>query len=514
MAMAGQSQLASLDDEAIFQCNVGGHRRPFMLFRRAITGHEAVCLQAEDELLWTEVDHRNFLDISRTKDDAYITINVNNKLSSEVAILPANDVTQSPIKIAPPSPCSYFVEHSQNDFYAITNHNAPNYKVVSFARPDEPWVDWWPHSENVKIEDAEIFDQWLVLYIRQQDGRQALAQIDLQSKEVKHHPLPEPHQLSILEVTPNPDFNATTMDFVGSSTLHACTNWHLDMASGKLNLQDDHVPQDMLGFAPSQYTMERMWSTSHDGTRVPMTIVHSKHLVDTPAPTLALVYGAYGHSLDPVYNAGYVSLLQRGFRLAYCHVRGGGELGADWHQQGKLLRKANTFIDLEGCIDTLLESNMTTTDQLILKGTSAGGLAVGNYVVRHPDKLQAAVLKVPFVDVLTTMLDPSLPLTLHEADEWGNPDLDADAFEAILSYCPYANVQRAAYPSMLITACMHDNQVKYWQPAKFAAKIRAHNRSSNPILLDVDTQGGHTTYSMDSQCLELAFMLKALGRAD
>eukprot|EP00045_Choanoeca_perplexa_P004013 m.34918 g.34918 ORF g.34918 m.34918 type:complete len:735 (-) comp12353_c0_seq1:26-2230(-) len=487
-------------------------KRPFMLFRQALTSSSSESPPAQ-ELLLTEVDHRNFVDLSRTKDDEYITVNVNNKLASQVSVLPASNVRAQLQHVQAPGPCSYFVEHAHGSFYAITNHAAPNYKVVKFESPAATWQDWWPHSPTIKIEDAEIFDRALVLYTRQPDGSQGLVQIDLKTQAATTYTLPDPHHLAVIETTPNPDFFADYLAFTSSSPLHACTNWQLDLRTNKLQLVSDHVPQDMLGFVPSQYSQTRAWANSHDGVQVPVTLVQSKHLGNTPAPMLVLVYGAYGHNLEPCYNAAYVSLLQRGFRLAYCHVRGGGELSNEWHEQGRLLNKSNTFADLEACIQHMLDSTLTTVDQLIVKGTSAGGMAVGNLVVSHPDWVKAAILKVPFVDVLTTMLDASLPLTLHEADEWGNPDQDQEAFDMLSSYCPYSNVQKAAYPSMLVTACMHDNQVKYWQPAKFVAKVREHNLSDNPILLNVDEHGGHSTYSLDDTCLELAFMLKALGRS-
>ncbi|EDQ89530.1 uncharacterized protein MONBRDRAFT_25261 [Monosiga brevicollis MX1] len=453
--------------------------RPYVLRQRNLPAldapaHSIVGRVVEDALLLTENDDRNFVDIGKTKDNKFFTINVNNKRASKVSLLPTRSGASFDelAEVTPPGPCHYFVEHAHGQLYIITDWQAPNYCVMTTQGPAEPWLPFVEHNPRIKIDDAEIFSSCLVLYESTEASPQ-ISIVSLQDGSRRTKTLPEPFHLGNLEPTINAVFASKNLNFNTSDPLHQRIDWQLNLATCELNQLEQHDTQDVAGFVASQYEVTRLWAPTSDNLSVPITIVGRRDQpLSQPAPTLALVYGAYGHNLERRYNPTWVSLLQRGFRLAYCHVRGGGELGTAWHEGGMGLHKRNTFLDLEACLSYLVNEGITTTEQLALRGASAGGLAAAHIVVRRPDMIRACVLSVPFVDVLTTMLDSTLPLTRHEYDEWGNPELDREAFANIRGYCPYHNIADGHFPSCYIVGCLHDSRVKYWQPAKFAAKVR------------------------------------------
>jgi oligopeptidase B len=510
------------DNETIFYTRPDAANRTYQLWR-----HRLGAPAASDTLVYEEPDERFHLGVDRTKDGAFILLELRSKITSEVHFVPADRPT-TPLLVVEPrhQGIEYQVEHHDGTFLLLTNDQAENFRVVTTPVSDPGrgrWSEVIAHRQDVRLEGIDIFRRHVVSYERI-DGDPRIRVIALPEDRSRWtKPLPGGTFIPISE-TPsaqwggsNPEFDGTTLRFDYSSLITPRTIYDLDMDSGESVVRKQ---QPVLGgYDPEAYATERLWATAPDGTRVPMSVVY-RH--DTPldgtAPCLLYGYGAYEHSIDPVFSTFRLSLLERGFIFAIAHVRGGGELGRRWYEDGKLLAKPHTFTDFVACARHLVDCRWTTSERLVARGASAGGLLIGAVANLAPDAFRAMVAEVPFVDCLTTMLDESLPLTVIEWEEWGNPAVDPEIYAAMKSYSPYDNVQPVAHPAMLVTAGLEDPRVGYWEPAKWVQKLRAA-QPGDQVLFKVEMSAGHGGPSgrydaWRDEAFVLAFILDAVGGAD
>ncbi len=373
----------------------------------------------------------------------------------------------------------------------------------------------------MRLEGLDVFARHLVAYERL-DANPRVRVVALPDEAPWQGPLPEGAYIPIAETPsatwggPNPEFASATLRYDYSSLITPRSIFDLDMDSGKSVLRKQ---QPVLGgYDPAAFATERLWATAPDGVRIPISVVHRGDVaLDGTAPCLLYGYGAYEHSVDPVFSTFRLSLLERGFVFAIAHVRGGGELGRRWYEEGKLLAKPNTFTDFVACAHHLVDTGWTSPERLVARGGSAGGLLIGAVANLAPHCFGAMVAEVPFVDCLTTMLDETLPLTVIEWEEWGNPGTDPEVYAVMKSYSPYDNVRPVRYPAMLVTAGLEDPRVGYWEPTKWVQKLRAAD-PANDVVFKVELTAGHAGPSgrydaWRDAAFVLAFVLDALGLA-
>jgi oligopeptidase B len=375
------------------------------------------------------------------------------------------------------------------------------------------WTDLLPHDPGVFVEGLALFKDYAVVAERQ-DANAQLRVIDL--KTGLAHRVEADETAFDIGLGNNPEFDSPSMRFTYSSPVTPPTEYEYDMATGARKLlKRTEVPG---GFDPSAYQVERTWATSPDGTRVPISVVFKKTLKrDGTAGCMLYGYGSYGIPLEAGFNSAIFSLLDRGMVYAYAHIRGGSDMGRAWYDDGKMHLKQNTFTDFIACADHLVAEKHCTRDKLAIRGGSAGGLLIGAVLNRRPDLCRAAVLQVPFVDVLTTMTDETLPLTVPEFQQWGNPKVKAD-YEYMRQYCPYTNLRATAYPSILVMTSLNDSQVLFHEPTKYVAKLRTLKTDSNPLLLRCNMDAGHGGASgrydnLKEQAFWMAFVLDQTGLA-
>lgn len=488
--------------------------RPYKLYRH-VTGTDV----EQDVMVYHEADETFDLDLFKTRSEAYISLYSHSTVTQEWRILHA-DQPEGEFQVFHPRQrgLEYKIEHLGDRFFIITNDQALNFKLMETpveATLFENWREVLPHRSDVLIEDLAAFENYLVLFERKGGLKQIRISAADGISDVRYVPFPEP----VYDIIPatNPEFSTDILRFDFSSliTPKSVIDFHMDTGEWELKKQDE-IPS---GHDPSQYMTERLHAVASDGTEVPMSIVYKKGLKrDGSNPTLLYGYGSYGYSFEPNFNANRFSLIDRGFVLAIGHIRGGSELGRVWYEDGKMLSKRNTFTDFIACGEALIEQGYTSKGKLAIMGGSAGGLLVGACLTMRPDLFKAVVALVPFVDVVTTMSDPSIPLTTLEYDEWGNPE-DQTYFEYMLSYSPYDNIQATNYPDLLITTGLNDPRVAYWEPAKFAARLRALKTGDNPLLLKTNLDAGHAGASgrydyLKEIALNYAFLLDSLGVLD
>jgi len=409
----------------------------------------------------------------------------------------------------------YWVESRGDSLYILTNDNeAKNYKlmITSILKPARKyWKEVIPHSTAVMLDDFDVFKDHLVIYERE-EGLQKILIKNLKRGEDHVVAFSEP-AYSIMQSS-NPDFNTGTLRFSYESmvTPNSVYDYNMDTRERELKKQKEVLG----GYDPEQYISERVWAVAKDGTNIPISLVHRKDVEkDSNNPLMLYGYGAYGMSMDPWFSISRLSLLDRGFVYAIAHVRGGGEMGRYWYDDGKLLNKMNTFTDFIACAEHLIKENYTSKDRLVIGGGSAGGLLVGAVVNMRPDLFKVVIGDVPFVDVMNTMLDESIPLTVLEYEEWGNPN-EEQYYDYMMKYSPYDNVEAKDYPNMLITAGLNDTRVQYWEPAKWTARLRAMKTDNNRLLLKTNMGAGHGGKSgryerIEEIAFEYAFMLDILG---
>ena len=509
------------DNETIFYTRPDAANRTYQLWR-----HHLGDLSAGDTLIYEEADERFHLGVERTKDGAYVLLELRSKITSEVHVIDADQPRSEPRLVGSRvQGTEYQVDHHEGTFLLLTNDEAENFRLVATPASNpgrQRWTEIISHREDVRLEGVDVFRRHLASYERI-DGDPRIRVIVLpQEGPLWERPLTGGTYVPIAESPSaswggaNPEFASSTLRYDYSSLVTPRAIYDLDMDSGQSILRKQ---QPVLGgYDPTFYATERLWATAPDGTRVPMSVVYRRDTaLDGSAPCLLYGYGAYEHSIDPVFSTFRLSLLDRGFLFVIAHVRGGGELGRRWYEDGKLLAKTNTFTDFVACARHLADAGWTSADRLVARGASAGGLLIGAVANLAPERFKAMVAEVPFVDCLTTMLDETLPLTVIEWEEWGNPAADPEIYQKMKSYSPYDNVGPVRYPTMLVTAGLEDPRVGYWEPTKWVQKLRAAD-PANQVLFKVEISAGHGGPSgrydaWRDEAFVLSFVLDAVDRA-
>jgi oligopeptidase B len=444
----------------------------------------------EDPLVFEEKDDTFSCRVFRTRSNRFVMIASRQTLSTEYRYLDAEKPTEDFRVIEPRHPgLEYSADHLGDHFYIRSNALAKSFRLMRapVQTPGQAnWQEVVPHRPEVFLQGFELFRDFLVL----EERREGLAQIRVRpwSGESEHTiDFGEPTYMA--RVGSNPEINTSNLRFVYTSMTTPMSSYDYDMAKKQKTL----VKRDEVlgGFDPANYVTERLFATATDGVKVPISIVYKKGFPrDGSGPLLLYGYGSYGASMDATFQSERLSLLDRGFAYAIAHIRGGQELGREWYESGKLLKKRNTFTDFIACGQHLIDQGYTKPARLFAQGGSAGGLLMGAVINMRPDLFKGIVAAVPFVDVVTTMMDASIPLTTFEYDEWGNPG-NRVYFDYMLTYSPYDNVEAKRYPNMLVTTALEDSQVQYWEPAKWVAKLRAMKTDSNRLLLRTYMQGSH-----------------------
>ncbi|HVH69498.1 MAG TPA: S9 family peptidase, partial [Candidatus Dormibacteraeota bacterium] len=462
-----------------------------------------------------EKDELYDLGAYRTRDKAFIIVDSGSKTTNEVRYLPADRPNEAPKVLLPrETDHRYYVDHRGDLFYIRTDQNAKNFRLVTApvsAPQKQNWKEIIPHRHDVKLASIDLFADYLVLQ-ELEGGSQKIRVIDLRTNKAHEIGFPDPAYSVFADV--NPEFNANTLRYRYQSLVTPQSVYDYEMDARKATLMKRiEVPG---GFDPANYTSERIYATARDGTKIPISVVYRKGVkLDGKAPMLLYAYGSYGASSWPTFSSARLPLLDRGVIYAIAHIRGGGELGEEWREQGRMMKKRNTFTDFVDCAEYLVKEKYTSSDRLVIQGGSAGGLLMGAVVNMRPDLFKAVVAQVPFVDVLNTMLDASLPLTTSEYLEWGNPN-EKPAYEYIKSYSPYDNIAKKNYPAMLVRVSLNDSQVPYWEGTKFVAKLRELKTDRHPLLLKANLGAGHGGASGRYDALrdiafDYAFMLWQVG---
>ena len=443
-----------------------------------------------NELVYEEKDELFDVGAGRSLDRKMIFMASYAKTSREFRYLSASNPTGAFKIVLPRAPGhEYDVDHYNGEFYITTNKEAKNSRVVRAPIDDPAEKNWKPfiaHQSGLKIEGLSFFAHHLVVSERE-GGLTYLRVIDMKSKESHRIEAAEPDY--VMFMSNNPEFNTTAIRYGYQSMVTPSSVYEYDLKTRQRTLLKQ---QEVLGgYEAKNYEARRIWAVARDGTKVPVSLVHRKGVVqDGKAPMLLYAYGSYGASMAPTFSSSRLSLLDRGVIYAVAYIRGGGELGEEWREAGRMNQKMNTFNDFIDCAEYLIKNRYTSKDRLVVQGGSAGGLLMGAVVNMRPDLFKAVVAQVPFVDVMNTMLDASLPLTTSEWLEWGNPN-KPEEFAYMLKYSPYDNVKAQPYPNMLVQVSLNDSQVPYWEGAKFAARIRAMKTDQNPLLVKVNMGAGH-----------------------
>jgi oligopeptidase B len=468
------------------------------------------------EPLYEEKDELYDIDVSKTRDKKYLLVESESKDTTELRYLKADHPQETFAVFLPrKKKHRYYVDHREGLFYIRTNKDGKNFEVVTAPENDPGAKNWTvliPHREDVLIEDIDLFKNFAVAV----EKSQALTRLRLQNFQTgawTSVEFPEP----VYSVFPGGtrDYDSTTYRYSYQSFITPQSIYDYDTLTGKSVLLKR---QEILGgYDPSQYVSERLWATARDGVKVPLSIVYKKGFErDGHAPLFLYAYGSYGYATPVTFDSGRLSLLDRGMVYAIAHIRGGNEMGEQWREDGMLMKKKNTFNDFVDCAQYLVQENWTSKDRLVIEGASAGGLLMGAAVNQRPDLFRAVHLGVPFVDVMNTMMDASLPLTVGEYLEWGNPNEQA-AYDYMKTYSPYDNLEKRAYPAMLVTTSLHDSQVMYWEPAKYVARLRTLKTDGNPLLLKIKMDpAGHGGASgrydrLHDRAFEYAWLLSQVG---
>jgi len=495
------------DCRTVFYTQVDAAHRPFKLFR-----HQLNTAIAADTLVYHEPDDSYYLNIGKTRSEAYLLMSLSSKITSEVHYLEADNPTGEFQVVRPRTVgVEYDIEHHNDVFYIVTNDDAINFKLMS-APVRSPGIDHWqaviPHRPDVMLLDVSAFVDHLVIY-EQSAGLPQVRIRKLSTGQEHYISFPEP-TYEVGEGA-NPDFNTKTLRFSYTSLVTPASVFDYDLDTQARELKKE-TPV-LGGYDRSQYVSERVQAIAPDGTAVPLSLIYKKGIVKNGEnPLLMIGYGSYGYSYPDNFSSVRLSLLDRGVVLAIAHIRGGSELGRKWYEDGKFLYKKNTFSDFIACAEYLIQQQWTSAQHLAISGGSAGGLLMGAVVNARPDLFNAVVAQVPFVDVVSTILDTSLPLSAMEWEEWGNPN-DKEYYDYMKSYSPYDNVEAKDYPAMLITAGLNDPRVSYWEPAKWTAKLRDLKTDHNVTLLKTNMGAGHAGVSgryeqLKEVAFEYAFLLE------
>ena len=470
------------------------------------------------DLLYQEKDELFDISVGRTRDKAVIFVEAASKTSTETRYIPANN-PNAEWKIILPRQADheYDISHRGDLFYIRTNKGAKNFRVVTapVSDPSEKnWKEFMAHRPAVKVDGVSLFADHAVLS-EWENGLQQIEIIDF--KTSKRHRIEFPEPVYSAGLGANREFDTHVLRYVYNSLVTPGSVFDYDMNTRKATLlKQTEVPG---GFDKANYKSERVFATASDGTKIPMSVVYRRNVkLDGSAPLLLYGYGSYGASIPPTFVPGRLVLLDRGAIYVIAHIRGGGEMGEPWREAGRMMKKMNTFTDFIACAEHLVKNKYTSSDRLVIQGGSAGGLLMGAVTNMRPDLFKAVVAQVPFVDVINTMLDASLPLTTSEYIEWGNPNEKA-AYDYMKKYSPYDNVAPKNYPAMLVKVSLNDSQVPYWEGSKFVAKIRELKTDHNPLILKVNMGAGHGGASgrydaFREIAFDYAFMLWQMGIAN
>jgi oligopeptidase B len=476
----------SLDGSTLFYLTVDDTWRPYRLWRHVV----GTSVQ-DDVIVYEESDERFWLDVDLSRSERYIVIESNSKITSEVRVIEAADPYGEPRLVAPRRQgVEYSVEHQDDRFLILHNDGAENFELASAPVTDPAaWTPLVAHREDTRLLGVDAFANHLVLSFRH-DGLTGLRVLGRGGD--RDISFPEP----IYTVGPagNPEYDTRTFRLGYTSLVTPSSIYDCDVITGELTLRKRQpvLPLDGREYDPTQYEQHREWATAQDGTPVPISLVCPAGTPRDGSARLVLYgYGSYEASMDPWFSIARMSLLDRGVIFAVAHVRGGGEMGRRWYEDGKLLKKPNTFTDFVACARHLVAVGWTSHDRLVARGGSAGGLLMGAVANLAPDAFRAIVAEVPFVDPLTSILDPSLPLTVMEWEEWGNPLESPDVYACMKSYSPYENVATAPYPAILAMTGLHDTRVLFHEPAKWVARLRATATGDQPVLLKTQMSAGH-----------------------
>lgn len=496
------------DGKTLFYITEDGAKRPYRLYRHVLGGDK-------DELVYEEKDELYRLSLQRSRDKAYLFVTSASSTTTEVRYLRADRPNDAPVVVLPrENDHRYAVGHRDGQFYIRTNKNARDFRLVKAPIKDpqsKNWKELIAHRPDVLLEDVEVFAHHCVVAERE-NGLTHRRVIDLRTDKAHRLEFPDPVYSVSSDINPTFDTSVYRYRYQSLTTPESVFAYDMDRQEATL-LKRTKVQG---GFDPANYTSERIFATTADGTRIPVSLVYKKGLPrDGKNPLLLYAYGAYGSSLPISFLTQRLSLLDRGVIYAMAHVRGGREMGEVWHEQGKMLQKRNTFTDFITAADFLISQKYTAQERLAIEGRSAGGLLIGAVLNQRPDLCKVAVLHVPFVDVINTMLDASLPLTVQEYLEWGNPN-HRQEYEYLKGYCPYTNLAAKDYPAILVTTSLNDSQVMYWEPAKYVAKLRSLKTDRNLLLLKTNLAAGHGGASgrydaLKETAFTYAFVLTQLG---
>jgi len=499
------------DNRTLFYTVKDSTLRPYKVIKHRL-GTDA----SQDEEIFLEKDNTFSVYAFKTRSRKYIILASYHTLSTEMRLIDADH---------PDRPYTVFQKRQKNHEYHIFHHSdrffiLTNYKATNFRLMETPensttkrhWKEIIPHRETVLLEDVDVFKNFVVLSERK-DGLRQIRVIHLKDQNSDHY-IEFPEDTYVAYPSGNYEFDSNMLRYRYTSLTTPISTYDYHMISREITF----LKREEVGgkFQRDDYQSERLWIKARDNTMVPVSLVYKKGMIkNSKNPLLLYGYGSYGYSMDPYFSSARLSLLDRGFIYALAHVRGGSEMGRAWYDHGKLLEKKNSFTDFIDCAEALIEHKYTDSGNLFAMGGSAGGLLVGTVVNMRPDLFKGIVAQVPWVDVVTTMLDESIPLTTSEFDEWGNPK-KKKYYEYMLSYSPYDNVQKKAYPAMYVTTGLHDSQVQYFEPAKWVAKLRDMKTDDHAIILDVDMASGHGGASgrfkrYKRTAREYAFMFQLLG---
>ena len=471
------------DNRTFFYCVLDEAKRPYKVFRHHLGS-------TTDEQVYHEPDERFIVEVSKTSSREYLLINIHSSLTSEVRYLAAVQPDGDFVPIVPRRyEVEYDVTHHGDSFFIRTNDRAKTFRVMQTLAVNpscENWTEFLPERPGITVEHLHAFREYLII----EERDRGLTQI-----AIHHFPSKGCHRISFDEpaftvgLEGNAEYATEVVRFGYTSLVIPESVYDYNMQS---RIRELKKREPVLGgYDPEQYGSERLYAKASDGVEVPISLLYKKGVVkDGRAPALLYGYGAYGLSTDPSFSSERLSLIDRGFIYAIAHIRGGADLGKLWHEDGRMLSKKNSFTDFIACAEYLIDQHYTSPDRLAITGGSAGGLLIGAVLNMRPDIFAAVVTRVPFVDALNTELDASLPLTVGEWEEWGNP-AEEKYYWYIKAYAPYENIGRQEYPAALVTAGLNDPRVSYWEPAKWVARLRACKTDSNVLLLKTDMGAGH-----------------------
>jgi oligopeptidase B len=476
----------SADSKTFFYLMPDAAVRPYQVWR-----HVLGTPTEDDVLVMQEDDERFELSVEQTKSERYVIFTSTSQVTSESLFIPSDQPQAEPVLVeARRHGIEYNIDHQGDRFLILTNDGARNFRLMAapVASPGRPsWTEVVPERPGVRLNFTDVHAGHVVLGERS-EGLQLLEVLDFATGELHTVDQPDPAYTAFPGSDPN--YDSVVMRFYYTSLTAPFSAVDYDMRTRERTVVKEQPVGG--GYDRADYVSERLWATAPDGVRIPISVVYRRGLKrDGSNPALLNGYGAYELSSDPMFDSARLSMLDRGFVFAIAHVRGGGEMGREWYEDGKFLRKTNTFTDFIACAERLVELGYTNPRRLAIRGRSAGGLLIGAVLNMRPDLFACAVAQVPFVDALTTMLDDKLPLTINEFDEWGNPS-EADFYQYIKAYSPYDNVHAADYPALLVTTGLNDPRVSYWEPAKWVAKLRSLKRGESTLLLKTEMGSGHS----------------------